>query len=168
MEKFKKQHPAELTLNAFEAIGGDWMLVAAGDKTKSNTMTASWGGLGVMWNKNVAYIVLRPTRYTKEFVDAKGSFSLSFLPAAHKKTLNYLGAVSGRDEDKIAKSGLTQEFFGDVPYFGEAHTVLICKKLFAQPFEPKAFLDPAIEKLYPQKDYHTLYIGQIIEALTKA
>ena len=57
--------------NAFEMIGKDWLLITAEKDGKVNTMTASWGGVGVLWNKKVAYIFIRPQRYTKEFVEEK-------------------------------------------------------------------------------------------------
>ena len=110
--------PEELNKNVFSMIGKEWLLVTAEKEGKVNTMTASWGGLGVMWGKDVAFIVLRPQRYTKEFVDAGETFSLSVLGGERRKTLNYLGTVSGRDEDKVAKSGLTVEREDGTPYFG--------------------------------------------------
>ena len=100
----KSIKPEELEKNVFHMIGKEWLLVTAEKEGKVNTMTASWGGLGVMWGKNVAYIVLRPQRYTKEFVDAGETFSLSVLDEEYRKTLSYLGTVSGRDEDKITKA----------------------------------------------------------------
>ena len=80
----------------FAELGRDWALITAQKDGKVNTMTAAWGGIGVMWGKDVAFVVVRPTRYTKEFLDAGDTFSLSFLPAEHKKTLSYFGSVSGR------------------------------------------------------------------------
>ena len=152
----------------FQMISKDWMLVTAEKDGKANTMTASWGGLGVMWGKNVAYIVLRPQRYTKEFVDAVDTFSLSFLSNDHRDTLNYLGTKSGRDEDKIAKSGLTLTHEDGVPYFAEAQTVLLCRKMYAQVFDPACFIaKDAEQQWYPKKDYHTLYIAEITDILTK-
>ena len=106
-------YPANLfETNPFTKIGSDWMLITAGDKEKANTMTASWGGFGVLWGKNVAYIFVRESRYTKEFLDKKDTFSLTFFEG-HKMDLKYLGAVSGRNEDKIP-------FF----YFHAVHKVL--------------------------------------------
>lgn len=96
-------------------IGKEWMLVTAGDKQKANTMTASWGGLGVMWGKEVAFIVIRPQRYTKEFIDGGEHLSLCVLDESHRKTLSYLGTVSGRTEDKIQNSGLTLAFDEPAP-----------------------------------------------------
>ena len=97
-----------LTLKTpFEMIGKDWMLITAQKDGKVNTMTASWGGMGVIWNKNVAFVFIRPSRYTKEFVDNTDSFSLSFFGEEYKDKLTYLGRTSGRDENKIEKAGLT-------------------------------------------------------------
>ena len=97
-----------LDISPFTAIGDDWMLVTAGDQDSHNTMTASWGGLGVLWGAPVATCYIRQSRYTKEFVDASQTFTLSFLdPARYRRELGYLGRVSGRDEDKIAACGLT-------------------------------------------------------------
>lgn len=149
-------------------IGKEWLLITAEKEGKVNTMTASWGGVGIMWGKPVAYIFIRPQRYTKEFVDAADTLSLSVLDEEYRKTLSYLGTVSGRDEDKIAKSGLTVVYEGQTPYFAEAHTALICRKLFAQPYDPACFIDKSCEeKWYPQKDYHTMYIVEIEDVLVK-
>lgn len=166
MNIFKEISPELLRKNPFQAIGNEWMLITAGDKNKVNTMTASWGGLGVMYGKNVAFIVIRPDRYTKEFVDREETFSLSFLEKEYKKTLNYLGSVSGRNEDKIAKSGLTIEYFDSTPYFNEARNVLICKKLFKQALHNESLLDDNLARAwYPSGDFHTLYIAEITKAL---
>ena len=160
--------PEELQKNPFTMIGKEWLLITAEKEGKVNTMTASWGGVGIMWGKPVAYIFIRPQRYTKEFVDAADTLSLSVLDEEYRKTLSYLGTVSGRDEDKIAKSGLTVVYEGQTPYFAKAHTALICRKLFAQPYDPACFIDKSCEeKWYPQKDYHTMYIVEIEDVLVK-
>lgn len=159
--------PEELQKNPFSLIGRDWMLVTAQKGDKVNTMTASWGGMGVMWAKNVAFVVIRPGRYTKEFVDGADTFSLTFFDGGYKKEMGYLGSVSGRDEDKIAKSGLTVAYEQDTPYFKEGKLVLLCRKLYSQPMTPDSFIDKASdEKWYPKKDYHTLYIAEIEQVLT--
>ncbi len=168
MTAFKEITPKELSSNPFQMIGSDWLLVTAKKGGKCNSMTASWGGLGVMWGKDVAYIVLRPQRYTKEFVDASETFSLSVLPSEYRKEYNYLGSVSGRDEDKMANIRLRVEETGDTPYFAEADTVLICRKLYAQEMTPDCMLNDWVdEKWYPNKDYHVLYIAAIEKVLVK-
>ena len=96
-------YPADmLELNPFTKIGKEWMLITSGNKEKANTMTASWGGLGVLWGKNVTYIFVRDSRYTKEFIDANDTFSLTFFEG-QQAALKYLGTVSGRDESSLWK-----------------------------------------------------------------
>lgn len=168
MTNFKEIKPEELNKSPFQIIGQDWMLITAEKENKANTMTASWGGLGVMWNKNVAFIVLRPQRYTKEFIDSSDTFSLSFLDKSYRKQLSYLGSVSGRDEDKVSKSNLTVIYQDSTPYFEESNLVLICKKLYKQEFQPESFIVDGIdEKMYPDKDYHSMYIAEIVKVLVK-
>lgn len=149
--------------NVFSLIGDRWMLVAATDKSgKTNAMTASWGGVGVLWGKKVAFVFIRPQRYTKKIVDEAERFSLSFFDDSFKKTLGYMGKVSGRDEDKIAKSGLTLSDINGVPVFKEASLTLVCRKLYRQTLEEKCFLETDnIDKWYPQRDYHDVYVAEI-------
>lgn len=166
MNNFKEIKPEQVKKNPFQAIGKEWMLITAGNQEKANTMTASWGGLGVMYGKNVAFTMIRPQRYTKEFVDREETFSLSFLDKNYKSVMNYLGTVSGRNEDKIAKSGLTLAYYDNTPYFGEANLVLICRKLFVQPMDGSSIVKEGLDKTwYPTKDYHTLYIAEVVKAL---
>lgn len=166
MKQWKEIAPEALEKSPFQMIGKDWMLVTAQKDGKANTMTASWGGLGVMWGKNVAFIVIRPQRYTKEFIDGSDTLSLSFYDESFRKQLSYLGAVSGRDEDKIAKAGLTLTHDGETPYFEEADIVLLCKKLYAQKYDPACFIEDGIDaRWYSEKDYHTMYIVEITKIL---
>jgi flavin reductase (DIM6/NTAB) family NADH-FMN oxidoreductase RutF len=165
----KKIDPKTLTMNPFQAIGEQWMLITAGDEQGCNTMTASWGGVGILWGKPVATAYIRPQRHTKAFVDAQEYFTLSFLPESSREDLVYCGRVSGRDEDKIAHCGLTVEWSDQkAPYFAEAELVLVCRKLFRQRIDPANFLDASIDQqCYPQKDYHDMYIAEIVEAYQK-
>lgn len=155
-----------LEFNPFTKIGKEWMLITSGSEAKANTMTASWGGLGVMWGKNTAFIVVRQSRYTKEFIDNGGTFSLSFLPEEHRKALSYLGTVSGRTENKIEQSGLSLAFQDGIPYIAEGSMILLCKKLSATPLTADQFISGEIEeKWYKDGDLHTLYIGEILDVL---
>ena len=164
----KEIKPELLNENVFNMIGNDWLLVTAKKDGKVNTMTASWGGAGVLWNKKVAYIFIRPQRYTKEFIDGSDKLSLSVLPEIFRKELTYLGRVSGRDEDKISKAGLTVKDYEDVPYFDEARLTFICKKLYAQEIDPECFIEKdLVGKNYPDKDYHTMYVVEIEKILEK-
>lgn len=160
-----------LKLNPFNLIGGEWMLISAGNEvTGCNTMTASWGHLGCLWGHNdpTAVIYLRPQRYTKQFVDAEPYFSICVMEASFKKQMAYLGSVSGRDEDKIAKTGLTPVYADKTVYFAEAKLVLVCKKLYAAPLKEEGFLyRETVDGSYPQRDFHTMYVGKIEKVLVK-
>lgn len=168
MSNFTEIQVEEWKQNACKAIGKDWMLVAAAKEGKTNAMTASWGGLGVMWGKNAAYVFIRPERYTKEFIDGSDTLSLTFYDEKYRDTLSYMGRVSGRDEDKIAEAGLNVCMDGATPYFKEAKTVLLCRKMYVQELKPECFIDSEADtKWYPKKDYHTMYVCEITKVLVK-
>ena len=168
MSTFHEITPEAFSGNPFEMINHQWMLVTSGNREKCNTMTASWGGMGILWHKNVAYVFLRPQRYTKEFVDREKRLSLSFLPEQYRPALSCLGKVSGRDEDKMAKSGLTVAFDNDTPYFAEADTVFICRAMYAQELSKDCLLEDWIDpRHYPAHDYHTMYVCDIEKILKK-
>ena len=158
----------ELKGNVFDMIGSKWMLVGAEKEGKVNAMTASWGGLGVMWGKNVAFVFIRETRYTKEFVDNQETFSLSFFGEEKKEMLGYMGRVSGRDEDKIEKCGLHTSMKQNAPVFEEAELTLVCRKMYAQEMKEECFTDKeAVQKWYGDGNYHTMYVAEIIDIIQK-
>jgi len=160
--------PEKLTVGAHELWAKQWFLLTSGDfeSGEFNTMTVAWGSLGVMWNKPFAQVVVRPTRHTYGFMEKHDHFTLSTFPAQYRKALLLLGTKSGRDGDKISESGLTPMASRKVasPCFAEAELVLECRKLYWQDMEPGNFLDPGIEKNYPDKDYHRIYFGEILIA----
>ena len=163
----KKVDPKSISQNVFAAIDDQWMLLTAGDKNKANTMTASWGGMGVLWNKNVVTVYVRPQRYTYEFMEKGETFTVAFFGEEWRDALKLCGAKSGRDVDKARECGFTLAYGeGDAPYFEEAQLVLVCKKLYFDDIEPGHFLAADIdEKNYPKKDYHRMYIGEVLEVL---
>jgi len=176
---FKNINPRELQGNVFELIGDKWMLITAAKKDGViNTMTASWGGMGIMWGKPVASCVVRPVRYTYEFMEEAEYFTLTFFPEEYRKALNLLGTKSGRDGDKIAESGITpithfdsdkklSAFYNKKIYFKEADITLVCKKIYYQDIDPANFIDKDLDKNYPNKDYHRMYFGEIADAFIK-
>lgn len=158
--------PNEISKNVFDMIGKQWMLVGAAKDGKTNAMTASWGGLGIMWGKNVAFVFIRETRYTKEFVDNGETFSLSFFGEDKREMLGYMGKVSGREEDKIAKSGLHVTLEKNAPVFAEAELTLICRKMYAQEMKEECFTDrEAVGKWYGDGNYHTMYVAEITDVI---
>lgn len=166
---FVKTDYHTLEMNPMKLIGDEWMLVTAGDERSGwNTMTASWGHLGFLWSKPTAICYIRPQRYTKQFADREPLYTLCFFPETYKKALGYLGSHSGRDGDKVAAVGLTPVFGEGYTYFEEASLVLVCRKLYQAPVREEYFTDrTVIERCYPQKDFHDLYVGEIVEVLTK-
>ena len=170
-----KQIPfSQLQFNPFDLIGRDWMLVTAGNETNGyNTMTASWGHLGTIWGHSesnpTAVIYVRPQRYTKTFVDREDYFTLTFFAPEYRKALGYLGSHSGRDGDKVAHVGLTPVFSDHTTYFAEAKMVFICRKLYRAPIREEGFLDKELmEKVYPERDFHDMYIGEILKVYVNA
>ena len=165
---FSAVSPEALDCNLFRAIGKDWMLISAGSADKMNTMTASWGGTGVLWNKNVSMIFVRKSRYTLEFLEKEPYYTLSFFGGEKKKELGICGKVSGRDQDKIALTGLTPVFEAQAPYFEEASLVLVCRKLYRQTMEEACVIDKeAAAAFYAQGDWHELFVGEIVQVLQK-
>ncbi len=155
----------DFSVKPFSLIGDEWMLITSGDEKGYNTMTASWGGVGVLWNKNVAFSFIRPQRYTFEFVEKNEYYTLSFYPDNMKQALTLCGRKSGRDCNKVKEAGLSPIFNEKAPYFEGAKLVLICKKLYNQFFTPECFVEKELEINYPNKDYHKMYIGEIVKAL---
>ena len=164
----KKLEVKDLKENFFEAIGKEWMLVTAGTKEKFNTMTASWGAMGVMWGKTAVTVYIRPQRYTKEFVDREETFTISVLGEDYRKALNYCGTVSGKGIDKITEAGLTPYFVDGTAGIQEADMIMVCKKMYHDTIKPECFDETENDtKWYPQKDYHTMYIAEIQKVLVR-
>ena len=165
----KKIEPKEIQDNAVQLIGDDWMLVTAGSPEHFNMMTASWGGLGFMWKKPVAFVVIRPQRHTFRFIESGDELTLSFFSHEYHKALTVCGTTSGRDTDKVAASGLTPYVTenGNVS-FTEARLVLECRKLYSDDLKADRFVDRTIvDRWYPEKDFHKVYVLQIVRAYVK-
>ena len=144
-----------------DLIDKQWMLVTAGTKDSFNTMTASWGTMGVLWNKPVAIIFIRPERYTHDFIETADALTLSFYSEEYRNALKVCGSRSGRDCDKVAETGLTPEILesGTVT-FSQARLTLDCTKLFKTEMTDADFVDKSLlEKFYGEKGgMHTVYI----------
>ena len=165
---FQEVSVSDLQFNPFDMINKEWLLVTAGNKEQCNTMTASWGSLGILWNKPISTIYIRPSRYTLEFLDREPYYSLCVFDESHRETLKYCGSHSGRDGDKIKATGLTTLTDEKAPYFAEAKLVFICRKLYKQTMEPACFIDSSLDSAnYANKDYHKVFTGEIEKVLKK-
>ncbi len=165
---FHEIPPSRIQGDPFTLIGKDWMLVTAGNEKKHNTMTASWGGVGILWGKPVSTVYIRPQRYTLGFIEENEYYSLSFFDEEYRAALNFCGSKSGRDYDKDKETGLTPLFDREAPYYQQAKLVLICRKLYRQDMTAEAFLDKDVyQKNYPQNDLHRMFIGEIVTVLER-
>lgn len=166
-----KIEPNQIQSNVIDLIARQWMLITAGTADKFNTMTASWGGVGYLWNKPVAYIFIRPERYTYQFVESKSTFSLSFFGSEYKKILSLLGSKSGRDIDKMAIDGLTPYFTElGTPAFEQSLLTLECRKLYSTMLNEDDFVDSAQFKAWYGGEHgnlHRMYVGEIINVWVK-
>ena len=169
MKGYRLVSPEAYTGNPFTVIGKEWLIVAAGTPQRHNGMTASWGNMGVFWGKPAVTVYIRPTRYTKEFVDREDTFTISVLGEEYRKALNYCGKVSGKDADnKIKEAGLTPYFTDKTTGIEEADMIMVCKKMYHDEIKPECFDAGENDgKWYPQKDYHTMYIAEILKVLVR-
>lgn len=153
--------------NAMERIGKDWMLIVARDeKNGANAMTASWGCMGVLWNKNVAVCFIRPQRYTYGLVESAERISLAFPSADYRAAMTLCGRKSGRDCDKLKEAGLSVEELDGVPVIAEAELNLICRKLYVDDLKKDHFLDETLLSHY-ENDFHRVYVCEIERAYQK-
>ncbi|HOE04440.1 MAG TPA: flavin reductase [Bacteroidales bacterium] len=167
---FEKTTWESLNDNAIRMIGKDWMLIGAGTKEQGfNMMTASWGGMGWLWEKPVSFIFVRPQRYTYQFTERENYYTVCFFSEEHREALKICGSKSGRDCDKVKESGLTPIFTpSGCVAFEEAVIILECKKLYAGNIEESNFVDTEVVKSkYPNKDFHKMYIGEIVNVWRK-
>ncbi len=159
--------------NVIELIGQQWMLVTAGTPDSYNTMTASWGGIGFIWQRPAAFTFIRDVRYTYEFLQREESFTLSFFPEEYKKALQICGTKSGRDTDKVKEAGLTPvETPSGLMSFGEARMILECKKMLVQQLDTNHLTSPyqsvIVDEAYTKEEsLHQLFISEITKVWIK-
>lgn len=164
----KKIELKDLNVNLPELLEKRWALLTAADGEGCNPMTVSWGGMGRLWNLPVVTVYVRPQRYTKGLMDTEQYFSLTFLPEEFHDAMALCGSKSGRDIDKVKECGLTVLKDEKAPYFVQGELTFICRKLYEQDMRSECFVDPAVEeKNYPGKDYHRMYVGEIVSVLQK-
>lgn len=164
---FRLIKPEEISDNVFKLIDKDWMLVTAGSFDQYNCMTASWGGFGILWKKPVAFVFIRPTRYTYEFAEKNARMSLCFFSEKYRNILNLCGTKSGREIEKMHIEGLSPLITGEgTPFYAEARMAVFVRKLYSQFIDPALVLEPSVLKLY-NNDYHKMYVCEIEKVMVK-
>ncbi len=165
-ERYEEISALELG-NAAKLIGKGWMLITARDGDKVNAMTASWGGLGELWNTHVAFCFIRPERHTFGLVEGEERISLAFFDEEYRSALTFCGRNSGRDADKLSEAGLTAGEIDGVPVINEAKTLLICRKLYADDIKESCFIDKSMLRYYEEGGFHRVYVLAIEKVLIK-
>jgi flavin reductase (DIM6/NTAB) family NADH-FMN oxidoreductase RutF len=149
-----------------EQVGKGVLLTAAAEG-KVNTMTIAWGTMGIQWKKPIFIAFVRESRYTKEFLDKNGEFTVNIPYGEYDKSiLSICGTRSGRDIDKIQELGLTLEESEtiSVPGIRQLPLTLECKVIYRQDQDAKEIQPEDIARYYPQGDFHTAYYGQVLDA----
>ena len=163
---FKEINVRDIKDNLVKKISDEWMLITCKSPTGLNMMTASWGFMGEMWNKDCVIAAIRPTRYTYECLENEDYFSLCFL-GENKEPHKICGFKSGRDIDKLKETGLAAICDDVAPYFKEAKTVVLCKKIYCDTLKEDNFLDKSVAEKNYNNDFHKMYYGEIVKVLVK-
>ncbi len=159
-----KISPSEFQSNYFNLWLDKWFVLTCGNNKDFNSMTVSWGSMGVMWAKPFVQVVLRPQRHTLKFMEQYPTFTLCAFPEKYRESLTLLGSKSGKDSNKLNETEFTicPSSTVEAPSFNEAELVFECKKMYRQDMNPKNFLLDDIEKNYAKKDYHRIFFGEIL------
>lgn len=151
--------------DVFQNFQYQWALLTAGTEQDFNTMTIGWGGLGTLWRKPAATVYVKPVRYTYEFMNREDYFTVSFFSEDYRKDLGYLGSHSGKDEDKVSKTGLTPVALEHGVTFKEAAVTLVCKKMYWQDLDPDNMPQDVVDLFYTTEAPHRMYVGEVVEIL---
>ncbi|OGJ84287.1 MAG: hypothetical protein A2268_02810 [Candidatus Raymondbacteria bacterium RifOxyA12_full_50_37] len=164
--KLKKIAPNDFIVSVSKQWEKDWLLLTAGDFSKDayNMMTVGWGAFGVIWGMPMAMVLVRPVRHTYTFMEKYDTFTLCSFPVKYRKALSLCGSKSGRDIDKIAASGLTPLASSKIgaPGYAEAELIVECRKMYFDDLAPRRFLTKKAHAMYPKKDYHRMYFGEMV------
>ncbi|MGN0614312.1 MAG: flavin reductase [Porcipelethomonas sp.] len=164
---FVKTDIYSLDFNPYKLIGRDWFLVTSGDKQSYNTMTASWGQTGFLWNMPVFTTVIRTNRHTFGFIDKNEYFTISFFSEKYREALSFCGSHSGRDCDKAKETGLTVCELEGSAAFEEAEMVFVCRKVYTQSMTEESFADKGPLKYYEKDPFHKAFTGEIVSVYKK-
>lgn len=159
----------DLKIDPFQAFR-NWAMITAKVANKHNSMIIGWGCLGVLWRKDVACVFVRENRYTYEFIEQSDYFTISFYDEKYKKDLTIYGTKSGKNVDKDALTNFHPISIDEAITYEEAHTTIVCKKIYQSKLEPSDYLNDVAEEFYKLNDdgtRHHIYIGEIIKIVKK-
>lgn len=165
---FTSVDPHKIPGNIIKMLELDWMLITAGDSNQFNMMTASWGGLGRLYERPTATCFIYPTRFTYQLMERGDYYTLSFYTEAYREQLQYTGSNSGKNVDKVKATGLTPITTPNgAKAFSEAWLIIECKKMVSQTLTPEALVDDKLKDEWIGKQLHKMYIGEITNVWVK-
>ncbi|WP_099292942.1 DUF4468 domain-containing protein [Butyricimonas sp. Marseille-P3923] len=168
LQGYKRIAPDKIPGNIIKMLSEDWMLITGGNNEKFNPMTASWGGLGYLYNKPVAFCFISPARYTYDLMDNGDTYTLTFYTETYREALNYCGHNSGKDADKVKGAGLTPVTTpSGSKAFSEAWMIIECRKMISQTINIDGISDPELKKQWSGKAMHKMFIGEILNVWVK-
>ena len=145
----------------------DGMLLSAGVKDSMNTMAIGWGALGKLWKRPTLTVYVSGSRYTYEFMEKNEYFTVCRFDSTYHDKVIYMGSHTGRDTDKVKGSGLTLKFTEQGhPYYDEANLVIECRLLYKDELDVKQAPED-IAPMYNDAKPHTMYVGEIVNVLSK-
>jgi len=159
---------AELALTPFTTFDPNGVLLVSGEGVgNANPMTISWGMFGIMWGKPIVMVMVRPTRYTYSLINRLPDFTVNWMHGEWRDALLVCGSVSGNDTDKFAATGLRPIPATSIqsPAIADSLLTLECRTVYRDDITPEKFLDQSLLDMYPARDYHTLFFGEVIAAM---
>lgn len=173
MEVFRPADFRAFSGNTASRISEEWMLLTAGSPEGGvATMTVNWGAMGYLWHNDFVMIAVRRSRNTLAYLEREGAFSLAFFPEDMHAELRYCGQVSGRSEDKVAHCGFTTAYERGIPYFRQAHTVLLCRTMYRGDIAPDGFADREVYRRWYEEgvhkgDMHRFFLAKVENMLVR-
>lgn len=140
------------------------LLVSAGADGKPNAMTIGWGTIGIIWNKPIFTVLVRPSRYTYRLLEQSDSFTVCVPAKEMREVVNFCGTRSGRDYDKFQECGLTtlSALRIGTPGIAGCPVVYECQVVHTNDVIPANLAQEIQTRAYPGGDFHRIYYGEIL------
>lgn len=153
-------------------VGKDLGLITAGTSNHFNSMTIMYGAVGMIWSKDVYFAFIKPERYTWDFIKNNDYFTVSYFPKEMSSIHKVFGYESGRNIDKIKKTGLTPVIIDQSISFEEAEEIYVCKKIYVKQMDRNEEPEDVIKKYNDPNDIiygesHYMVIGEIVKHIVK-
>ncbi|MDR1096778.1 MAG: flavin reductase [Tannerella sp.] len=166
-ELFSPIEAKDIPGDVFTHVGSDYTVITAGNPSHYNSMVASWGGWGILFNRPATWCFLRSSRYTLELIRREQTYTMTYFDGAYREDIMLFGTKSGRDTEKMKESKLTsvQTPAGNMTY-KEARLIIECKLVEITTVSPDDFHTEEGRKFITEAhaetgDYHKTVFGEI-------